>query len=123
MTRRVLLVEDEVNIIEAIRFILVRDGWQVEAQSDGANAVSAAQAMRPDVIILDAMLPHRSGFDILADLRALPDFADTPILMLTARGQAKDRELALQNGATHYMTKPFSNAEVLDRLNTWVSAA
>jgi len=67
----------------------------------------------PDLIILDVMLPNRSGFDILQDLRADPGTKDTPVLMLTARGQKKDREMALAFGATRFMTKPFANAEVL----------
>ncbi len=70
MAKRVLLIEDEPNIIEAIRFILSRDGWQVDVQSDGAQAVEAVRRRAPDLVILDVMLPNRSGFDILADLRA-----------------------------------------------------
>lgn len=119
--RRVLLIEDEVNIIEAIRFILLRDGWDVETQSDGAMAVATATTSQPDAIILDAMLPNRSGFDILKDLRARRAFDETPILMLTARGQTKDREMAEQYGASHFMTKPFSNAEVIEVMNRLVN--
>lgn len=114
MGRDVLLIEDEPNIIEAIRFILSRDGWAVHAHSDGGSAFEAVQATRPDVVVLDVMLPGRSGFDILRDIRATPETADVPVLMLTAKGQSKDRELALSLGASRFMTKPFSNAEVLD---------
>ena len=71
MVKSVLLVEDEPNIIEAIRFILSRDGWSVSAHSDGKTALEAVIAKAPDVLILDAMLPGRSGFDILRNLRAL----------------------------------------------------
>ncbi|MCH2078051.1 MAG: response regulator [Rhodobacteraceae bacterium] len=114
--KRVLLIEDEPNIIEAVRFILSRDGWVVDTHSDGATAMAAVARRMPDVIILDAMLPNRSGFEILRDLREQPDTADLPVLMLTARGQAKDRERAEEAGVSHYMTKPFSNAEVLERV-------
>jgi DNA-binding response OmpR family regulator len=72
------------------------------------------RATPPDLIILDVMLPGRSGFDILRDIRAEPDFARLPVMMLTARGQAKDRDLALRLGANHFMTKPFSNQDVKD---------
>jgi DNA-binding response OmpR family regulator len=113
MGKRVLLIEDEPNIIEAIRFILSRDGWAVDTHSNGATALEAVARRRPDVIVLDAMLPNRSGFDILADLRADPGTADLPVLMLTARGQKQDRDLAERRGASLFMTKPFSNAEVL----------
>ncbi|MEM9765876.1 MAG: response regulator [Pseudomonadota bacterium] len=114
--KRVLLIEDEPNIIEAIRFILSRDGWAVDTPSDGATAMAAVSRRMPDVIILDAMLPNRSGFEILRDLRDQPDTAEVPVLMLTARGQAKDRERAEEAGVSHYMTKPFSNSEVLERV-------
>ena len=113
VVRRILLIEDEPNIIEAVRYILTREGWAVDTHSDGATALSQVARRRPDVIILDAMLPNRSGFDILRDLRADAATAEIPVLMLTARGQQKDRDLAERLGADRFMTKPFSNAEVL----------
>lgn len=113
MDKQVLLIEDEPNIIEAISFILSRDGWTVKTHSNGHDAMEVVRARAPDLIILDVMLPGRSGFDILADIRADPDLGALPVLMLTARGQRKDREMAEKAGASHYMTKPFSNAEVL----------
>lgn len=111
--KRVLLIEDEPNIIEAIRFILSRDGWRVDTHSDGSTALDAIQSRSPDLIILDVMLPNRSGFDILNDLRTGDDTTDIPVLMLTARGQKKDRELAERLGVSRFMTKPFSNGEIL----------
>ncbi len=113
MARRVLLIEDEPNIIEALSFILTRDGWTVHTHADGATAAARVKSGSPEVVVLDAMLPGRSGFDILRDLRADPMTAQVPVLMLTARGQEKDRELALRLGATEFMTKPFANAEVV----------
>jgi DNA-binding response OmpR family regulator len=113
MTGRVLLIEDEPNIIEAIRFILSRDGWQVDTHSDGATAMATVARRRPDLVILDAMLPNRSGFDILRDIRRGPETADLPVLMLTARSQKADRALAERRGVSRFMSKPFSNAEVL----------
>jgi DNA-binding response OmpR family regulator len=120
MGGRVLLIEDEPNIIEAIRFILSRDGWAVDTHSDGATAMEAIRRRRPDGVILDAMLPNRSGYDILADLRAAEDTATLPVLMLTARGQAKDRELAERHGVSRFMTKPFSNSDVLNTVRELV---
>ncbi len=114
MAKHVLLVEDEPNIIEAIRFILSRDGWTVETHANGATAVETVRSKAPDVLILDAMLPGRSGFDILKELREIPETEGLPVLMLTARGQAKDRQLAEHYGVSHFMTKPFSNSEVLE---------
>jgi DNA-binding response OmpR family regulator len=114
MAKHVLLIEDEPNIIEAIRFILTRDGWQVSAHSDGADAVAAIRGARPDVVVLDVMLPGRSGFEVLQELRADPGLAALPVLMLTAKGQERDREQAARLGATRFMTKPFANTEILD---------
>lgn len=114
MAGHVLLIEDEPNIIEAIRFILSRDGWQVDTHSNGTDAVDVVRSKTPDVLILDVMLPGRSGYDILRDLREAAETQALPVLMLTARGQSKDREMAERAGVNLFMTKPFSNAEVLD---------
>ena len=116
MGQRVLLIEDEPNTIEAILFISSRDGWTVHTHSDGQTAQDRVRGLLPDLVILDVMLPGRSGFDILRDLRADHETKDLPVLMLTARGKAKDRELAEKLGASHFMTKPFSNAEVLEHV-------
>lgn len=113
MKKTVVLIEDERNIIEAISFILTRDGWEVKTHSNGRDALEAVRARRPDLVILDVMLPDRSGFDILQDIRGDAELGATPVLMLTARGQEKDREMAARAGASRFMTKPFSNAEVL----------
>lgn len=113
MPQHVLLIEDEPNIVEAMRFILSREGWGVSAHSDGASAVARIRGDQPDLVILDVMLPGRSGLEILADLRADPELAAVPVMMLTAKGQGRDREAAMRAGATHFMTKPFSNAEML----------
>ncbi len=114
MTRTVVLVEDEVNIAEAIRFLLSKEGWRVQTIANGGTAVEVIRQTQPDLVVLDVMLPDRSGFEILGDLRADPDFSTLPILMLTARGQSRDREMAEKAGVSRFMTKPFSNTEMLD---------
>jgi len=123
MSRRVLLIEDEPNIIEAIRFLLTRDGWQVETHSDGSDAVEVIQRAGPDLVILDVMLPGKSGMDILRDLRDVPALAKLPVLMLTARGQSRDRDMAEKAGVSRFMTKPFSNAEVLTAVRDLLAQA
>lgn len=122
MGKRVLLIEDEPNIIEAISFILSRDGWTVHTHEDGETAMAKVLNQTPDLIILDVMLPGRSGFDILRELRETERTADLPVMMLTARGQAKDRDLALRLGANHFMTKPFSNSDVRDHVRALMGA-
>ncbi|MEM6940526.1 MAG: response regulator [Pseudomonadota bacterium] len=114
MTKHVILVEDEVNIAEAIRFLLSNEGWRVETLANGASAAEVIRKAVPDLVVLDVMLPGRSGFEILQDLRSDPATAHLPILMLTARGQSRDREMAEQAGVNRFMTKPFSNAEMLE---------
>ena len=113
MSRHVLLIEDEPNITEAIRFLLTRDGWQVDCHADGTDAVEVIRRARPDLVILDVMLPGKSGMDILRDLREIDELRALPVLMLTARGQSRDRDMAEKAGVSRFMTKPFSNAEVL----------
>lgn len=114
MGKRVLLIEDEPNIIEAISFILSRDGWTVETHANGHDAVDVVHSNLPDVLILDVMLPGKSGYDILKELREQHGQAELPVLMLTARGQSKDRDLAEKAGVNRFMTKPFSNMEMLN---------
>jgi DNA-binding response OmpR family regulator len=109
----VMLIEDEPHIAEAICFILRRDGLQVTPLSDGTGAVEAVRTARPDMLILDLMLPGASGLEIVAGLRADAVMQGLPVLMLTAKGQGRDREAALQAGVTQFMTKPFANAEML----------
>jgi DNA-binding response OmpR family regulator len=122
MGKRVLVIEDEPNIIEAISFILSRDGWEVETHDSGANAAEVIAAARPDLVILDVMLPGRSGYEILKDLRSTEATASLPVLMLTAKGQKKDREMAERFGASRFMTKPFSNREVLGAVREMVGS-
>ncbi|MFZ1661193.1 MAG: response regulator [Paracoccaceae bacterium] len=116
MAGRVLLIEDEVNIAEAIRFLLTRDGWAVDTHADGASAMARIREVRPDILVLDVMLPGRSGYEILEDLRGDAGLADLPVLVLTARGQDRERTLAEARGASLFMTKPFANAEILENL-------
>ncbi|MEY3308516.1 MAG: hypothetical protein RLZZ413_2554 [Pseudomonadota bacterium] len=113
MGNHVLVIEDEPNIVEAIRFILMRDGWDVSTLSDGDLAEDTIRSRRPDVLILDVMLPGRSGFEILAALRADAATMSLPVLMLTAKGQGRDRAEAERMGVSQFMAKPFSNTEIL----------
>jgi DNA-binding response OmpR family regulator len=112
MSGRVLLIEDEPNIAEAIRFILSRDGWEVTVEENGAQALPRVADVKPDLVILDLMLPGMSGLEILSSLRADPATEDLRVLMLTAKGQGRDREAAERAGVSAFMSKPFSNAEM-----------
>lgn len=120
---RVLLIEDEPNIAEAIRFILGRDGWQVDVRGEGRAGLAAVLDQPPDLVILDLMLPGLSGMEILTALRGNPATAALPVLMLTAKGQGRDREAAERAGVSAFMTKPFANAEMVAAVRALVGAA
>lgn len=113
MTKRVLLVEDEPNIVVSLRYLLTRAGFRVDVEDNGSRALDAALANPPDVTILDVMLPEMNGFEVLEALRADERGAHVPVLMLTAKGQREDRERAMRAGADRFVTKPFSNAELV----------
>ena len=113
MHERVLLIEDEPHIVEALSFLLTREGISVSTHSDGIDAAQTVARLAPDLVILDVMLPGKSGFDILAEIRQTEAVANTPVLMLTAKGQSRDRAAAQAAGASLFMTKPFSNKEII----------
>ncbi len=113
MGQSVLLIEDEPNIAEAIRFVLTRDGWQVSVLGDGAAALAEVARLQPDLVILDLMLPGMSGLEILTALRADAATQALPVMMLTAKGLARDREAAVRAGVSLFITKPFANAEIV----------
>ena len=119
MPKRVLIIEDEPNIVESLRFILNHAGYEVDAVSDGAQALTLLKDNPPAVAILDVMLPSLNGFEVLKSIRATPLLAALPVLMLTAKGQSQDRRMAEDIGADAFVTKPFSNqhiVETVDRL-------
>jgi two-component system, OmpR family, response regulator RegX3 len=110
---RVLVVDDEPAITDAVAYALATEGFEVDVSEDGEEALQTARAGAYDVILLDAMLPHLSGFEVCRRLRAE---SDVPILMLTARDGEVDRVLGLEIGADDYVTKPFSMPELLGRI-------
>jgi DNA-binding response OmpR family regulator len=109
----VLVIEDEENLVEALRFNLEREGYQVHTAPDGAQGLDTARQISPDLIILDIMLPALDGLEICRILRRE---TDVPILILTAKGEEIDRVVGLELGADDYVTKPFSMRELLARI-------
>lgn len=114
MTRRVLIVEDEKNIVDILSFNLTREGYAVLESYDGKTGLQLATEHDPDLILLDLMLPGMDGFEVCRALRARG--VATPILMLTAREEEADKVLGLEIGADDYITKPFSMRELLARV-------
>lgn len=113
---KVLVVDDEDNIIELIRLGLRYEGFQVEVASDGEQGIALAQRIDPDLVILDVMMPGIDGLEVCRRLRGNPTTRDVPILMLTAKDEVGDRILGLQTGADDYLTKPFDFYELLERI-------
>jgi two-component system OmpR family response regulator len=110
----ILIAEDEPSILESLDFILRRAGWSIDSVTDGDAVLERVRRNRPRVLVLDVMLPSRSGFDVLKHLRADSETRDLPVLILTAKGQQQDRRIAEELGADGFVTKPYSNAEVVD---------
>ena len=113
---RILVVDDEPDIIALVAYHLVKHGYRVSTASDGNEAVRAARQERPALIILDLMLPGKSGYEVLEELRGAADTRETAVLMLTARREEEDRVRGLALGADDYLTKPFSPQELVLRV-------
>jgi DNA-binding response OmpR family regulator len=119
----ILIAEDEPSILESLDFILRRAGWSIAAVTDGEAVLSTLRRAPPRLVVLDVMLPKRSGFDVLKQIRADDMLRELPVLILTAKGQAKDRRTAEELGADGFVTKPYANAEVVDEVRRLIGAS
>jgi two-component system, OmpR family, phosphate regulon response regulator PhoB len=113
---RILVVEDERDIVALVAYHLTKEGYRVRTAGGGAEALEAVAGDRPDLIVLDLMLPGLSGYDVLAELRQRGETADVPVIVLTARRDEADRIRGLELGADDYVTKPFSPHELVLRV-------
>lgn len=116
MNPSVLLIEDDLNLAELVRYNLEREGFEVLHAPDGEEGLAVARDEAPDVILLDWMLPLVSGIEVCRRLRKTPETANIPIIMLTARGEESDRVRGLDTGADDYITKPYSPRELISRI-------
>ena len=112
----ILIVEDETDLVTLLTYNFEKEGFRTLAAYDGDEAVLIATEQRPDLILLDWMLPHRSGLDVCRQLRRAPKTRDIPIIMLTARGEESDRVRGLDSGSDDYVVKPFSTSELMARI-------
>jgi len=119
--KRILVIEDEPQMLLGLRDNLELEGYEVQTAGDGEEGLARASSFSPDLVILDVMLPKKNGFDVCRDLRGRG--VQTPILMLTARGQVIDRVLGLKLGADDYLTKPFDMMELLARIEALLRRA
>lgn len=116
MRPKILLVEDDANLVELIRYNLEKEGFDVVTTPDGEEALVLAEDDRPDVVVLDWMIANLSGIEVCRRLRRAPETASLPIIMLTARAEEGDRVRGLETGADDYVTKPFSPRELVARV-------
>ena len=110
---RVLIVDDEPNIVVSLEFLLKQAGYETEVARDGQAALDAATTFAPDLVLLDVMLPGIDGYEVLRTLRSRPENADMKVILLTARGREVDRLKGLDLGADLYFTKPFSTRDLV----------
>lgn len=116
MNKRVLIADDEQNIVISLEFLMKREGYLVQVANDGEEAVRRIRAERPDLVLLDVMMPKKSGFEVCQEIRSDPEMAGVRILMLTAKGRDTEVAKGLALGADAYMTKPFSTRELVDKV-------
>jgi DNA-binding response OmpR family regulator len=122
MPAKVLVADDEPNIALSLEFLMQQAGFGVRIAADGEAALAAMAEDRPDLVVLDVMLPKRDGYDVCRAIRANPTWSEVRVLMLTARGRDSERETGLALGADAYITKPFSNREVVERVKQLLAA-
>jgi DNA-binding response OmpR family regulator len=113
MSYRVLIVDDEPNIVTSLEFLMRDSDYEVRVASNGEEALRLVEAFRPDLLLLDVMMPQRSGFDVCRKVREDPALGDMKIVMLTAKGREVERDRGLGLGANAYVTKPFSTKELM----------
>jgi two-component system phosphate regulon response regulator PhoB len=113
---RILVIEDESSLVELLRYNLEREGFRVTSANDGEEGLVRLAEEKPDLLVLDWMLPHVSGIEICRQVRRRSELRDLPVIMLTARGEESDRIRGLDVGADDYVTKPFSPAELAARI-------
>lgn len=117
MAKKILIVDDEPNIVLSLEFLMRREGHAVITASDGQQALDQLSEDRPDLMILDVMMPRKNGFEVCGEVRADPTFAYMPILMLSAKGREAEMNKGLSLGANAYITKPFSTHDLVEKVN------
>ena len=116
MAKKVLIVDDEPNIVASLEYLMGMAGYDVAVARDGDEALAAAESFRPDLVLLDVMLPRQSGYEVCRTMRGRPDLKDIRIVMLSAKGREAEVSKGLSVGADEYVTKPFSNRDLLARV-------
>jgi two-component system alkaline phosphatase synthesis response regulator PhoP len=123
MSQKILIADDEPNILISLEFLMKREGYEVVVARDGQEAMDAIERERPSLVLLDVMMPIKTGFDVCHEVRASEHLRETRILMLTAKGRDTDVAKGLALGANAYMTKPFSTRELVQKVREMLEPA
>jgi DNA-binding response OmpR family regulator len=122
MASRILIIDDEPNIVLSLEFLMKREGFEVAVAGDGESALRAMAERRPDLVILDVMMPRLNGFEVCQRIRAAPALAGVRVLMLTAKGRESEMKKGLELGADAYVTKPFSTRDLVAEIRRLLEA-
>jgi two-component system alkaline phosphatase synthesis response regulator PhoP len=114
--KRVLVVDDEIYILQILEFSLEVEGYEVLTAQNGEEAIEVARSSRPDVIVLDIMMPKMDGYEACRLLKADPELGEVPVILLSAKGRNIDQEIGFEAGAEEYITKPFSPRKLIERI-------
>jgi DNA-binding response OmpR family regulator len=118
LAKKILIVDDEPNIVISLEFLMKREGFQVVVAQDGEAALRMVETERPDLVLLDIMLPKRNGFEVCQQIRADPNLQSVKVIMLTAKGRDTEIAKGMALGADAYMTKPFSTRDLVEQVKS-----
>lgn len=116
MTKKILIVDDEPNIVISLEFLMKREGFEVFVANDGDAGLEQIAAQQPDLVLLDVMMPKRNGYEVCQAIRTNPSWQDMKVIMLTAKGRDTEVAKGMAMGADAYMTKPFSTKELVSQV-------
>ena len=111
--KKVLIADDEPNIVTSLEYLMMKSGYEVRIARDGDEVLALVESFRPDVVLLDVMMPRRNGYEVCQKMRERPDWGQIRIVMLSAKGREAEVNKGISLGADTYVTKPFSNQELL----------
>ena len=117
MPKRVLIADDEENIVTALEFLLQRRGYETRVAKNGDDALTEVESFAPDLVLLDIMMPRKSGYEVCQRMRSRPEWRHIKIIMLSAKGRDVEVSKGVSLGADLYITKPFSNTELVAKID------
>lgn len=120
MKKKILVVEDEPHISKLVKFILEKNGFEVLQAFVGQEGIEMAKSKKPDLVILDVMMPNMDGFEVAKRLTRMKETKDVPIIMLSSAAQFKDKMMGIESGAVDYITKPFDNDELIAKVKEYI---